>query len=100
MPQALIQEDMFSAAFLSQDTKWTLASNLTPAIPKGSLIPFCWSIAYSLARICKSLYPSGIAWALAAVITFSTSLNFTFLSFIGTTPSEFKPFELPPEIPT
>ena len=55
MPQALIQEDMFSAAFLSQDTRWTLASNLTPAIPKGSLIPFCWSIAYSLARMCKSL---------------------------------------------
>ena len=33
-------------------------------------------------------------------MTFSTSLIFTFLSFIGTAPEEFKPLTLPPEIPT
>jgi hypothetical protein len=46
-PQFFYAFSIFFMALLAQVTKWTLASSLTPAIPRGSRLTSWLSITYS-----------------------------------------------------
>ncbi len=89
----------FWAAVTAPVTICTLASSLTPVIPTGSRIPPCSSTMYSCGRICMTSLSRGMATALAASMTLSTSSCETSWPFTAITPWLLKPFIWLPAIP-
>src|SRR5271170_5304829 len=89
-PQRCTHLTMFCAALSAPVTMWTLASSRTPDMPMGSRIPSCVSMMYSWGSTCRIFWSAGIATALAASITRSTSPCTTSLSLMATMPCELR----------
>src|SRR5579862_106286 len=81
---------MFCAALSAPVTMCTLASSRTPDMPIGSRMPSCPSTMNSCGSTCRIFWSAGMATALAASITWSTSPCVTSLSRTPTTPWEFR----------
>src|SRR5579862_712005 len=81
---------MFCAALSAPVTMCTLASSRTPDMPIGSRMPSCPSTMNSCGSTCRIFWSAGMATALAASITCSTSPCVTSLSRTPTTPWEFR----------
>src|SRR5579863_1120307 len=90
---------MFCAALSAPVTMWTLASNRTPDMPMGSRMPSWPSTMNSCGSTCRIFWSAGMATALAASMTCSTSLCVTSLSRIATTPWELRLRTWLPAIP-
>src|SRR5689334_14678337 len=69
---------------------WTFASSRTPDMPIGSRMPSCPSTMNSCGSTWRIFWSAGIATALAASITCSTSPWLTSLSRTPTTPCELR----------
>src|SRR5215470_15459443 len=89
-PQRWMHFSMFCAAESAPVTMCTLASRRTPDMPIGSRMPSWPSTMNSCGSTCRIFWSAGIATALAASITCSTSPWLTSLSRTPTTPCEFR----------
>src|SRR5215472_2024173 len=89
-PQRWMHFSMFCAAESAPVTMCTLASSRTPDMPIGSRMPSCPSTRNSCGSTCRIFWSAGIATALAASITCSTSPWLTSLSRTPTTPCELR----------
>src|SRR5690349_20443223 len=89
-PQRWMHFSMFCAALSAPVTMCTLASRRTPDMPMGSRMPSCPSMMNSCGSTCRIFWSAGIATALAASTTASTSAWLTSRSRIATTPCEFR----------
>src|SRR5580704_386415 len=89
-PQRWMHFSMFCAAESAPVTMCTLASSRTPDMPIGSRMPSWPSTMNSCGSTCRIFWSAGIATALAASITCSTSPCVTSLSRTPTTPWEFR----------
>src|SRR5271170_2387169 len=89
-PQRWMHFSMFCAALSAPVTMCTLASRRTPDMPIGSRIPSWPSTMNSCGRTWSIFWSAGMATALAASITCSTSPWLTSLSRTPTTPCEFR----------
>src|SRR6185437_3997287 len=89
-PQRLMHFSMFCAALSAPVTMCTLASRRTPDILIGSRMPSWPSTMNSWGRTWRIFWSAGMATALAASMTCSTSPCVTSLSRIATTPCEFR----------
>src|ERR1700722_10328927 len=98
-PQRWMHFSMFCAALSAPVTMCTFASRRTPDIPIGSRMPSCPSTMNSCGNTCRIFWSAGMATALAASITCSTSLWVTSLSRIATTPCELRLRTWLPAIP-
>ena len=72
-PQRCTHLTMFCAALSAPVTMCTFASRRTPDMPIGSRMPSCESMMYSCGSTCRIFWSAGIATALAASMTCSTS---------------------------
>src|SRR5580698_7264561 len=89
-PQRWMHFSMFCAAESAPVTMCTLASSRTPDMPIGSRMPSWPSTRNSCGSTCRIFWSAGMATALAASITCSTSPCVTSLSRTPTTPWEFR----------
>src|SRR5215469_4253884 len=89
-PQRWMHFSMFCAAESAPVTMCTLASSRTPDMPIGSRMPSWPSTMNSCGSTCRIFWSAGIATALAASITCSTSPWLTSLSRTPTTPWELR----------
>src|SRR5256884_1430219 len=89
-PQRWMHFSMFCAALSAPVTMCTLASSRTPDMPIGSRMPSWPSTRNSCGSTCRIFWSAGMATALAASITCSTSPCVTSLSRTPTTPWEFR----------
>src|SRR5712672_305252 len=89
-PQRWMHFSMFCAALSAPVTMCTLASRRTPDMPIGSRMPSWPSTRNSCGSTCRIFWSAGMATALAASITCSTSPCVTSLSRTPTTPWEFR----------
>src|SRR5215831_825528 len=89
-PQRWMHFSMFWAAESAPVTMCTLASRRTPDMPIGSRMPSWPSTMNSCGSTCRIFWSAGIATALAASMTCSTSPWLTSLSRTPTTPWELR----------
>src|SRR5580658_6136884 len=89
-PQRWMHFSMFCAALSAPVTMCTLASSRTPDMPIGSRMPSWPSTMNSCGSTCRIFWSAGMATALAASITCSTSPWLTSLSRTPTTPCELR----------
>src|SRR6185312_1118578 len=89
-PQRLMHFSMFCAALSAPVTMCTLASRRTPDMPIGSRMPSWPSTMNSCGSTWRIFWSAGMATALAASITCSTSPCVTSRSRIATTPWELR----------
>src|SRR3984885_5946365 len=89
-PQRWMHFSMFCAAESAPVTMCTLASSRTPDMPMGSRMPSWPSTMNSCGSTCRIFWSAGMATALAASITCSTSPWLTSLSRTPTTPWELR----------
>ena len=89
-PQRWMHFSMFCAALSAPVTMCTFASRRTPDMPIGSRMPSWPSMMNSCGSTCRIFWSAGIATALAASITCSTSPWLTSRSRIATTPCELR----------
>src|SRR6202167_2502623 len=98
-PQRCTHLTTFCAALSAPVMMCTFASSRTPDMPIGSRMPSCESMMYSCGNTCRIFWSAGIATALAASITRSTSPGPTSLSLIATMPCELRLRTWLPAIP-
>src|SRR5215469_7852677 len=98
-PQRWMHFSMFCAAESAPVTMCTLASSRTPDMPIGSRMPSWPSTMNSCGSTCRIFWSAGIATALAASMTCSTSPWLTSLSRTPTTPCELRLRTWLPAIP-
>src|SRR5262252_3130950 len=98
-PQRWMHFSMFCAALSAPVTMCTLASRRTPDMPMGSRMPSCPSMMNSCGSTCRIFWSAGMATALAASTTCSTSAWLTSRSRIATTPCEFRLRTCEPAMP-
>src|SRR5580692_6957885 len=98
-PQRWMHFSMFCAALSAPVTMCTFASRRTPDMPIGSRMPSWPSTMNSCGSTCRIFWSAGMATALAASITCSTSPWLTSLSRTPTTPWEFRLRTWLPAIP-
>src|SRR6185437_6943132 len=89
-PQRWMHFSMFCAALSAPVTMCTFASSRTPDMLIGSRMPSWPSTMNSWGRTWRIFWSAGMATALAASMTCSTSPCVTSLSRIATTPCEFR----------
>src|SRR5579863_352368 len=89
-PQRWMHFSMFCAAESAPVTMCTLASSRTPDMPIGSRMPSWPSTMNSCGSTCRIFWSAGMATALAASMTCSTSPWLTSLSRTPTTPCELR----------
>ena len=90
---------MFWALVTAPVTMCTFTSRRTPAMPRGSAMPFWSSTMNSWGRVWMTSRSRGMATALAASMTRSTSFWVTSPPLTAMTPWELKPMMWLPAIP-